>query len=487
MSNINLLPEELRRREQKELEHLAKQRKVERVELNRPLPVQQGLKKESDKPKRSWLKGIFGTRAKQTAVPVKMPQPVYKSSLDVDLLAASKKKQFNYKFGAKPQDFIKAGYAGQPEKHPVRPQPQQPLPQPRPLPPPAQPRAVAMKPPAPPITPPAPLSTHIKPKAKNSFWASFFSMFAKKPKAPKPITAPKIAAAPAPLPPRVTPAPVSVAAAKPAKKEPRDSWWKILHGLFSASKKKNVAGLHLTGEHADRLAAAAHPVAVAVPAPRPTNGHKQEIKPAPQPGYHQTPPLGHSSVQVNFAKLPHTPQEPNFAVVVLVFLAAWIFPVLIVFGCSGFISQQQNKINGQLAQEQRLMAELNSQLSPYLQKQIQLDVFNGRLAALRSLLQNQDSWDNFFLMLEKYTLDDVYYKELSAESGGAVSLSALAPTFEKAAEQTAVYNNAGDFVKEVKVNEAKEVNDEKSGRIMINFLPRLNLAEGVLNNSATVK
>ena len=485
MSNINLLPEELRRREQKELEHLAKQKRVERIELNRPLPVQQAIKKESDKPKKSWLKEFFGTRAKKTAVPLQSPQPLAKSSLDLDLLAASRKKQFNYKFGAKPQDFTKAAYAGPQERHPVRPQPLQPQPlqpaAPRPqngfFPQPQPPR---------PAMPLAPYKTYAKPKEKKSFWAW---LFAKKPKAPKPAPIAKPVAVPAPLPPRPAPAPHPIAVPALAKKEPRDSWWKILHGLFTSSKKKNISGLHLAGEHARVMAAP-------TPAFRPHNGHKPEMKPAQpmakpvQPGYHQAPPVQPSAVRINLAKLPPAKpeyREPSFALKMLIFIAAWILPMLAVYGCSALIKQQQSKIDSQIAQEEQKMSQLNAQLSPYWQKRAQLDAFSGRLSSLKLMLDNQNTWGTFFEQLEKYTLDDVYYREMSAQSDGQMSLSALAPSYQKAAEQAAVFSGAGGFVQDMKVNEAKEANDEKTGQVMINFQPRLNLSEGIFNKNWQMK
>jgi cell division protein FtsL len=479
MPNINLLPEELRRREQKELEHLAKQRRVERIGLNRPLPMQQALKKESDKPKRSWLKEFFGIRQKPVALPLQTPPPVAKSSFNPDLLAASKKKQFNYRFGVKPPEFTKAAYAGASEQHPVRPQPQQPQPQWQPRP--AAPRQQNgfFQPSPRSAMPPAPYKTYAKPKEKKSFWAW---LFVKKPKAPRPMPIPKPAVLAAPVPSRPMPAfrPQLPAPAKPIKKEPRDSWWKIFRGLFTVSKKKNISGLHMAGEHTRVMTAP-------TPAYRPQNGSRPEIKPV-QPSYHQAPPLPHPAVQVNFAKLPPVHHEPNFALLMLIFVAAWVFPVLIIYGGSTFINYQQAKLDTQLVQQQQEMSRLNNQLSPYLSKQTRLDTFNGRLAVLKSLLQNQNSWTAFFTLLEKYTLDDVYYRQLSASADGQLSLSAMAPDYQKAAEQTAVFSGAGDFVKEVKVNEAKEINDEKVGQVMINFQPRLYLLEGIFNkNRETVK
>lgn len=481
MSNINLLPEELRRREQKELEHLAKQKRVERIELNRPLPVQQALKKESDKPKKSWFKEFFGTRAKKTALPSQAPQPIAKSSFDMDLLAASKKKQFNYRFGGKPQEFTKAAYAGAQEQHPLRPQQPQPRPQQQWQPRPAAPRPqngfFQPQPPRP-MMPPAPYKTYVKSEQKKplekkkSFWAK---LFARKPKAPKPLPAPKPVVAPTPQPPKPLPRPQPVMVAKPAKKESRDSWWKIFHGLFTFSKKKNISGLHVAGEHTRVMAAPA-------PVYRPQNGSRPEIKPA-QPSYHQAPPLQHPAVQVNFAKLPPIHHEPNFALLMLIFVAAWILPALAIYGCSVFMNQQQSKIDSQIAQEEQKISQLGEQLSPYLEKQAQLDNFNSRLSTLKSLLQNQNSWTVFFTLLEKYTLDDVYYRQLSASASGQMSLSAMAPDYQKAAEQTAVFSGAGDFVKEVKVNEAKEANDEKVGQVMINFQPRLDLSPGIFNKN----
>ena len=64
------------------------------------------------------------------------------------------------------------------------------------------------------------------------------------------------------------------------------------------------------------------------------------------------------------------------------------------------------------------MNQLNDQLAPYLAQQDRLDNFNNRVLTLKTLLQKQNSWDNFFGLLETYTLDEVYYRQMSAEANG---------------------------------------------------------------------
>jgi hypothetical protein len=62
------------------------------------------------------------------------------------------------------------------------------------------------------------------------------------------------------------------------------------------------------------------------------------------------------------------------------------------------------------------------------------------------MLEKHVSWSQLFTKLERYTLPEVYYKSLSADVNGTVTLSASAKDYETAIKQLYIYQQAPDFV-----------------------------------------
>lgn len=75
-----------------------------------------------------------------------------------------------------------------------------------------------------------------------------------------------------------------------------------------------------------------------------------------------------------------------------------------------------------------------------------------RIKAVKALLDQHIYWSNFFALLEKYTIDEVYYKNFTAGSLETITLQAVGKDFKSLARQLVVFSQAKDFVKEVKIS-----------------------------------
>jgi hypothetical protein len=70
------------------------------------------------------------------------------------------------------------------------------------------------------------------------------------------------------------------------------------------------------------------------------------------------------------------------------------------------------------------------------------------------VMDNHVYWSQFLSYLEKYTLPNVYYKNLAATTEGKVTLSATAIDLATLADQYLILQNAPDFVEEVTIESA---------------------------------
>lgn len=99
------------------------------------------------------------------------------------------------------------------------------------------------------------------------------------------------------------------------------------------------------------------------------------------------------------------------------------------------------------------LAGVRNQVIPL--KQVQLDALalKKRTDEVYKLLDSQVHWTQFFVMLEKYTLKNVTFSSLTADSNGAVTLVATAPSPDVAFEQVSVFKKATDFLEKVEMQQ----------------------------------
>ena len=97
-------------------------------------------------------------------------------------------------------------------------------------------------------------------------------------------------------------------------------------------------------------------------------------------------------------------------------------------------------------------------------------------------------------LLERYTLDDVYYTEFTADTSGEFGLPAVASigsgpnleekianSYRKAAQQILAFKQATDFVKQIKVSDLEVISGDRAGVKGVKFEINLVLTDGVFN------
>lgn len=97
----------------------------------------------------------------------------------------------------------------------------------------------------------------------------------------------------------------------------------------------------------------------------------------------------------------------------------------------------------------------------------QMEGLKARLIALEDLLTNHVYWTQVFSMLEKYTIDDVYFKSFAATQEGSIILSAVGKDYEAVAKQLVAFQQAKDFISDAKINAAVAAINQKNDIITL--------------------
>ncbi|MDD3101590.1 MAG: hypothetical protein PHE59_00355 [Patescibacteria group bacterium] len=159
----------------------------------------------------------------------------------------------------------------------------------------------------------------------------------------------------------------------------------------------------------------------------------------------------------------------------MLILSATIIVVITVFS---IVLLYTNWHFEQLRVEKRKL-QVDSQLweaKTYPLLKVRNDVASLEKKAMKveEILANHVYWTRFFSLLETYTIPDVYFGDFSADTSGAVHLSATAKDLISVARQIIVFNNATDFIKNA---QATNISRTPSG--IVTFSVDLILVDGV--------
>ena len=473
MPNINLLPEDLRGKEQKELENAAKKPKIFEIELNNPAKDTM-FGTESDKAKKSLWSKIFGSKEKiKTPPPLNNLPPRQQSNPGIDLLLASRRPQTNYKASAPtgqttPRDnsqknsgsFAWPKILGQPSS-PFKtanstsknnadvskaPLPKAPIVSndknifsaangPVKLP------SAPVKLPAPSLPQGLPYS---KPRVKTSFWGLLKNWFG--------------AGSPVIDKPRVAPI-TSLPAKRPEAREP-----------LSANKiKTDFRAEQKISQNLDRDKHAAT-----------VQDASDDAKKYGNLKYHLAPKMEKGLRGINLIpeeflakKQLSTKQQ------LVIFLLVVVFSSGIIYGSSLTISYYQGKIDESIAAKQQEAIAITKEIKNLEGKKQQNINFQDKLLSLKDILNKHIYWTKFFGLLEKYTIDNVYFTGFSADNSGQVTLPAAADSYETAVKQIVALRQASDFVKDVAVDSIQLSSQKDRGIVGVTFNLKVTLVDNI--------
>lgn len=421
MANINLLPEQMRDKEKKEMLKAAKQPKIFSVDLSPGKKEKPLAPIKPSKPKRSLWSEIFGGKVKPTPIVKQLPQ----FGQRIDMLEAAKKQNIKYKsapvrnnFQAKNNFFSSVGPVQSPIKSPVTDK----IPATNP----------SFEPPQKAVTEKVDFkyNTEVR-KSGLGFWASLFNLFS----------------------------------------------------FGSKSVKQSKVNRKTLEKDALNQVNLKMPESV---------NPREVIKSK----YHTAPKGQKSKLDINlvpeellFRKYPKNRQQIFGAIIAL------FIPALIITAVYVAIDQQQKAVQSKIVSLNNDKNKLVAYISDFKGIQEKNIRLQDKLLAIDKLLEKHVYWTKFFGLLEKYTLDDVYYTEFTADTSGQFMLPAvaaigsgstieeqIADSYRKVAQQITALEKADDFVKQVKVNNLEVISGENAGVKGVKFDINLALTDGIFIN-----
>ena len=196
--------------------------------------------------------------------------------------------------------------------------------------------------------------------------------------------------------------------------------------------------------------------------------------------YHLAPKKDKRDFDINLIpeELVYQSQQNPVARIAALLMIVMI-SVLFVAAIYYYLSYQQQKINIKLSETNFENSRLIEELAEYKKIDDSNNIGVKKIASIGNLLGSHIYWTKFFNMLEKYTLDGVYFSSFSADTSGAISLPATAKDYATALKQITALKQAKDFAKEVKVDSMQMFSEEKSGATSVGFEIKVILNENI--------
>ena len=150
------------------------------------------------------------------------------------------------------------------------------------------------------------------------------------------------------------------------------------------------------------------------------------------------------------AKVKNWKQISTF--VVITFIASVGLIVVFYFGLLTVDTSFNTNKSNTLAE----IENIKSQLLDFKDINTEINATGKEITTVFDLLNQHIYWTNFFALLEKYTLDDVYYSSFASSNNGDLVLAATASSYYSVAKQLKVLQQeeASEFITEVNISSA---------------------------------
>ena len=160
--------------------------------------------------------------------------------------------------------------------------------------------------------------------------------------------------------------------------------------------------------------------------------------------------------------------------IVACFITIFIFYFYFLF-CQWRIGDEGEKTKAEIS-------KIENQIMTFQSEEKTLLDIQEKVLYVKNLLDGHIYWTKFFALLEKYTLEDVYYVDFKTSAGSDLSLSGVARDSNSLVRQIVSFKNAVDFIDSVEIKDITLAADKEE----VSFLVNLVLKEDVfIKNQST--
>lgn len=138
----------------------------------------------------------------------------------------------------------------------------------------------------------------------------------------------------------------------------------------------------------------------------------------------------------------------GFAVLLSVFILGAIY-VYVMYGEQRIVAEQNR--------QKEEIAKIEEKILDFTQLNKDINILGQEIKLVQDVLNRHIYWTNFFELLEKYTVSDVYYSGLAVGTNGGLTLNASTNSYDSVAKQLKVLNGekAKEFATEASITGAK--------------------------------
>lgn len=134
--------------------------------------------------------------------------------------------------------------------------------------------------------------------------------------------------------------------------------------------------------------------------------------------------------------------------------AAVIGSIVIVLSFYATLYFQQVNLEKEKDKQQNQISDLEQKILDYKGTNEEIKTLGQDIATVYDLFNKHIYWTNLFDLIEKYTLDDVYFSGFTSGTGGGLTFSATGKSYDTAARQLKLLQSdeAKEFVKSATIN-----------------------------------
>lgn len=183
--------------------------------------------------------------------------------------------------------------------------------------------------------------------------------------------------------------------------------------------------------------------------------HKKDVR-----NFSRDEVLDVNLIPSEFAKSPELELPRKVGLTVVAGFLALLLVAVVYLG----ITWYQLNITRQLDELESEIISLNKQIVQAEMGKADALKLQKRLEMTKDLLDHHIYWTNFFELLERYTIEDVYYLDFAMSGRDKLVISARGKDYEAVAKQLLTFQQAKDFVKNVSIDSASAEIDPKEGK-----------------------
>lgn len=226
------------------------------------------------------------------------------------------------------------------------------------------------------------------------------------------------------------------------------------------------------------------PSTPAVTPPLPKQAERVQIQPPPVsgagvsggPGVSVPPPV-EPSLGVNLVPEEMLGAAAGKNRLVSLGFVALLAVLVVALGYIGMVIYQ-NRIVDETETVQTQIAAVDLEIKKLNATKQSAMEFHAAANNVLDLLDRHIYWTRFLSGLETYTIRDVFYRNMTVDRAGHLTLTASAKDYRAVARQLLAFQDAKDFVKDVNITAAQAV--KENNEVLVNFAVSITLKDDVV-------